>query len=171
MKLTTRILLLMAATGLGLSILSHISALFHANGPLGDNAWILHVGIFVVWVPTSLAFRNLSKGVPSRDRWKAALRGCPDWMKYMTYGFFAYAVVNFAIFMALEPAGNPTAGPMPPLTVRGFSGHWMAFYSVAFAVLYSSSNLYEKDLVRTCPNGHPISPSAGYCEKGGTRVG
>ena len=42
----------LSALGLVLSILSHVAALLKIGGPLGDHTWALHIGIFVVGLPT-----------------------------------------------------------------------------------------------------------------------
>jgi hypothetical protein len=80
--------IILSAVGLGLSIVVHIAALFGLATPLGEQAWILHMGIFTVWLPAMLVIYPLTKEFKQKDLWKAALRGCPDWMKWMTYGFF-----------------------------------------------------------------------------------
>ena len=41
----------LSALGLALSALSHAAALLGRDGPLRDRAMLLHVGIFVVWIP------------------------------------------------------------------------------------------------------------------------
>ena len=132
-----------SAVGLVLSLASHAAALMGTSGPLGDHVWELHIGIFVVWIPAVFASTRLTRNVPRKDAWKAALRGCPDWMKYMTYGFFGYALLNFASLFITAPHGMPAVqgggpGLMPPQIVRGFSAHWMAFYSAALALLWSA---------------------------------
>jgi hypothetical protein len=71
-----------AGVGLVLSILSHLAALLGTQRPLGDQAFWLHMGIFVVWIPTVLVSQRLTSGVDRKDFWNAALRGCPAWMKY-----------------------------------------------------------------------------------------
>lgn len=73
-----------------------------------------------------------------KDFWKVVLRGSPEWMRYMVYGFLGYALVNFLIFMPQAPKGG-TGGETPAVVWRGFSGHWMAFYSAALAILYSAA--------------------------------
>jgi hypothetical protein len=50
------------------------------------------------------------------------------------------------------------------------SGHSMAFYSAAMAALYSAIHVRERDETRRCLNGHPVSPSAKFCEQCGTKV-
>ena len=89
----------------------------------------------------------------------------------MTYGFFIYAIINFITFMIAAPAGQqaPNA-PAPPVVFRGFSGHWMAFYSAATAILYSAVVVAGRDPARRCPNGHPVSPSADFCENCGAKI-
>jgi len=162
----------LAGIGLVISLVSHLYALFNLPGPLGEASWILHVGIFVVWIPAVLAGQSMAKNVPSKDFWKAALRVCPPWMKYLTYGFFGYAGINFVIFMFNAPSGQAATDPgMPPSVVRGFSGHWMAFYSAALAILYSRSHNLSVSHPERCQNGHQISPFAKFCETCGSPVG
>ena len=161
----------LSAIGFAASLVSHLSALIGFNGPLGDQTWFLHVGIFVVWIPTVISSHMLSRNVPSKDVWKAALRWCPTWMKYLTYFFFGYAIFNFVLFMIIAPSGHPSAGPMPPSVVRGFSGHWMAFYCAAFAILYSKAHARDEDRPKHCPNGHSVGPLAQFCETCGSPIG
>ncbi len=118
-----------AAAGFVLSLASHVAALAGQAGPLGDFTWTLHLGALAVWLPAALVARQ--------KRWKALLRGWPPWIKYVLYAFVGYAVVNFCIFLATHSKGG--AGPMPPPVVRGFSGHWMALYATALAILYSGA--------------------------------
>jgi len=134
----------LAAIGLVLSIASHLAALQAKSGPLGNYTWTLHLGALAVCVPAAIVARRLRRGVPRKHQWKAVLAGCPTWMKYVLYGFLAYALVNFAIFMMAPHSGG--AGPMPPSVVRGFSGHWMAIFAGVLAILYSGAkadNVYN----------------------------
>jgi hypothetical protein len=61
-------------------------------------SWMLHVGIFVVWIPTVLVGIKSVGNTGRKDYCKLVLRGSPEWMRYMVYGFGSYAMVNFAIF-------------------------------------------------------------------------
>ena len=159
----------LAAVGLTLSILSHFAALLGLQGALGDYAWVLHVGIFVVWVPAVLVSQRLTADFARKDFWKAALRGSPPWMRYMVYGFFGYALLNFALFIMRAPLKGES-GAMPPTVVRGFSGHWMAFYAAALAILYSAAHVKDLDASRRCLNGHAVGPLAQFCERCGKLV-
>jgi len=158
-----------SAAGLVLSAASHIAAVLGTQGPLGNFAFVLHIGIFVVWIPAVFAANRLVRNVPRKDFWKAALRGCPDWMKYMTYAFVGYAILNFAFFISSAPTQG-RGGPMSPEDVRGFSGHWMAFYSAALAILYSAAQVWD-ERERHCPNGHEVQPLAKFCDQCGQPVG
>jgi hypothetical protein len=88
-------------------------------------------------------------------------------MRYMVYGFFGYAVVNFLFFMTKAPSGGSGANP-PAVVWRGFSGHRMAFYSAALAILYSAAR--TADTALRCANGHLASPNAIYCTQCGQPV-
>jgi hypothetical protein len=50
---------------------------------------------------------------------------------------------------------------------RGFSGHWMAFYGAAFAVLYSAIHKPSLLEARKCPAGHDVSHQDLFCPKCG----
>lgn len=132
--------LALAAVGLVLSLVAHGCAWLGEPQPLGMATWGLHLGVFVVWLPALLASGQMVRGARREDAWRVALRGCPRWMRWMTTAFFVYAFVNFMLnFGVMAPAGKqPEGGDMPPAVFRMFSGHWMAFYSAALAMLYSS---------------------------------
>ena len=116
----------LAALGLALSVMVHMFSLLSVPSPLEETSWVLHIGIFVVWVPTILVANRLVKDFKQKDFWKAALRGCPTWMKNLTYFFFGYAILNFAIFIISDLASGGSArnlGNTPSAVFRGFSGH------------------------------------------------
>jgi hypothetical protein len=130
---------------------------------------VLHIGIFIVWIPAVLVANRLTKDVPRKDFWKAALRGCPEWMRYMSYGFFGYAFLNFVFFAITAPKGR-AASSMSPSEVRGFSGLWMAFYSAALSIVFSAIRLWDQEWQRRCLNGHAVSPIAKFCDQCGRPV-
>jgi hypothetical protein len=173
MRLLLTPFLVLSVVGLVLSLIAHTAALLKLPQPLGPAAWGLHIGIFVVWIPAVIVSNRMVRDFNRKDFWKAALRGCPNWMRWLTYGFFWYAAVNFVVFMAFAPRIPKGAGGganAPPAVFRGFSGHWMAFYSAAAAILYSAIAVANSDPARRCPNGHPVSPLANYCESCGQAV-
>jgi hypothetical protein len=92
-------------------------------------------------------------------------------MRWLTIAFFWYAIVNFILFIAVAPPrGARGAANAPPEVFRGFSGHWMAFYSAAAATLYSAIVVSRSDPTRRCPNGHLVASSASYCDECGGSV-
>jgi len=153
-----------AAAGLVLSLTVHVGALAGLPNPFGKAAWSLHLGIFIVWIPAVIVSQRMAKGAARQDMWRMALRGCPKWMKYSTYALFGYAVLSFVLFF-VSTVGKK-ADEVEAL--RGFSGHWMAFYCAAMAMLYSFINTPAGEV--RCVNGHTCSPLANYCEVYGQPV-
>jgi hypothetical protein len=73
------------------------------------------------------------------------VRGCPTWTRWLTYSLFAYAVVNFLLFVADAPpkGGGPNA---PPAVFRVFTGHWMALSAGAAPVQFSGLVVGRSDV-------------------------
>src|SRR5437588_175716 len=101
MDKTFRLILLpfiaLAAIGFILSVAAHLAAIAGSPIPFGKAVWALHIGIFVVWLPTVLVSIRLTRGANRKDRWKIALAGCPKWMRTALYVLFAYAILNFIL--------------------------------------------------------------------------
>src|SRR5882724_3156337 len=117
--------MLLAACGLILSVAAHIMALAGITIPGGGLVWGLHVGIFVVWIPTVIVGKRATRYSNRKDFWKTALVGCPVWMRRALYFVFGYAVLNFILFMFSTINHPKPTGTAPPSVIRGFSGHWM----------------------------------------------
>lgn len=183
----TKVLLLplmaYAAVGLILSLTVHVLA--YAGIQLGGMGLFvaLHVGIFPLWIPVVLLAARMTGGVRwggmtgyrrSWGLWNAILADSPVWLKYMSFGFFAYAIVNFILFMVLTGALHPSAGQhggAPPAFVwRGFSGHWMAFYSAGLAIVTAAYRRGLSNLQRRCVNGHAVAYDDQFCPACGTRL-
>jgi hypothetical protein len=143
----------LALMGFVASLAVHIPAWLGLTFPF--EVFGLHFGIFVVWIPAMLASYGLTGGARGFDYYRYALRGCPKWMRWSVYGLFGYTFVNF--FSGF--LGFFTGTPMERL----FSGHWMLFYFVAFATLYSAT--HAKDF--HCLNGHKLMPGANFCSQCG----
>jgi hypothetical protein len=165
------VFLALSVIGLILSLITHTAALLGLPQPFGPAAWALHLGIFVVFLPAMILSNRQSGDSGRKVSWEEALRGCPAWMRLLTFGFFCYAVVNFLLFIPFAPPRGAPRGPdAPPVVFRGFSGHWMAFYSAAAATLYSALVVSRTGRARRCPNGHPVPPPALHCEVCGRSV-
>ena len=164
-------LMLLAGLGFALSLVAHLASFGGARLPGGSAVFALHAGIFVVWIPTVLVLNRVSRGARRRDLWKVALSGCPRWLRLAVPIIFGYGFLNFLLFMASTVGSPKTAtGDAAPGVVRGFSGHWLIFYSAAFAVIYSARNWPALLLDRRCSSHHVVSPTAQYCESCGERM-
>jgi hypothetical protein len=156
----------LSAIGLVVSLWIHLGAVMGRRVAPEAFLWMLSVGIFIVWLPTVLVAQRLVGSTNRKDFWKVILKGSPDWMRYMVYGFLGYAMLNFLLFMTKAPSGG--SGNPPAVVWRGASGHWMAFYSAALAILYAAARTEDRSL--RCANGHVASPNATYCMRYGQPV-
>lgn len=160
--------LLLAAFGLMTSIACHIASLFGVPFSDGSPVWGLHMGIFIVWLPTVLIASRMARYGKRSDFWRLALSGCPAWARYALYGLFAYAALNFVLGFFFTGGQSGSSGrPVVGHEVRLFSGHWMVFYGAALATLYSAvkNPLLLRD--RKCVRGHDVSPLDQFCPKCG----
>lgn len=157
----------LSAIGLIASLWVHLGAVMGRRVAPEAFFWILHMGIFVVWIPAVLVAKQRVGSLQRKDFWKQVLKDSPEWMRYMVYFFLAYAFVNFMLFMLKAPAGN-TDPSLPSVVWRGFSGHWMAFYSAALAILYSATRGDEP--VLRCTKGHAVSEDCNFCPRCGRPV-
>jgi hypothetical protein len=131
-------LIVLSACGLAASLWVHLGALAGRRVAPQSVFFLLHIGIFVVWFPAIFIAQKRVGTSRRRNFWSLILQGAPAWMRYMVYGFCGYAVVNFIFFMLHSPPSGTSGGP-PPSVWRGFSGHWMAFYSAALAIFYAAA--------------------------------
>jgi hypothetical protein len=166
-RIACLIFAVLAAAGLVLSAAVHFST-FAGVDPLdlAPWVWLLHIGIFVVFVPAIFLANRAKAG--KRESLASQFPNAPRWMAWMTGLFFAYAFVNFAVFIFLMREGSPhqredgtyaltdhgrTVREISAeefhrrqgYVARGFSGHWMLFYSASLVALVSA--------VRTPPGG------------------
>jgi hypothetical protein len=135
-------LIVLSAAGLGTSLWVHLAAIAGQKVAPEPLFWILHAGIFVVFLPAVLVARGRLGITHHKDFWKLVLRGAPAWMKYTVYGLLGYAVVSSLLFM------NQTSEPLFAATTVGqwrvFSSGWMAFYSASLAILYAAVHRPEE---------------------------
>jgi len=150
--------------GLILSFWVHFGAVMGRRVAPESFFWLLHIGIFVVWFPAVLIAKQRVGNLNRKDFWKVCLSDLPDWVRYLLYGFFAYAFINFTYFFVEAPTGHTSPGDTPAIVWRGFSGHWMLFYFAALAILYSAT---KDNLGARCLNGHPVPPDANFCAQCG----
>ena len=148
-----RILGIVALAGFMMSALVHVAALAGvAVFERVPTVWLLHVGIFAVFIPFVTSSRRELQSNTGLDQMLAIV---PSWVALIGGALFAYAFINFLVFMSRTQGGNPSLenGKFVLLNhghlireltpaeytayraneARGFSGHWLVFYFVPFA--------------------------------------
>lgn len=153
---------LLAITGWLTSLYIHLNAAIEHKDVTNGTPYmiILHLGVFIVFGTAILHARKKDgfKTDPQTAKRTAALnikklfKSTPVWLKVIAGISFIYAFVNFFLFLesGQKIVDEPTTEellrnvedtlneekPEDFLMIRMFSGHWMAFYSVAAAILF-----------------------------------
>lgn len=141
----------------------HVASLFGVTYPFDHFLRFLFPGILVVFVPTIFVMNRLARDFKQKDVWRAALRGCPRWMRWTVWVVSGYTWLGFFVLPLLYGGGMET----PANKARSMSGVLMIFYLIPAAVLYSATQVERLDAGRRCLNGHHLSPSAKFCEECG----
>jgi hypothetical protein len=167
-----RFLMGYAAFGLILSLALHLLAVAGVQPPGGTILFAaLHIGIFPLWIPVvSIAMKTGNNSASTiRWGWLGFLSGCPLWMLFMTLGFMIYAGINFSSFVE-APIAKQVGGDPPTAVWRGFSGHWMLFYSAGLAIVTAAHRRGTSNHGPKCPNGHSIGFGDKFCATCGTPI-
>ena len=158
--------LALSAVGFAALLAIHVASLFGVAYPFEHFIGILGPGIFVVFLPTIFVMNRLTRDFKQKDIWRAALRGCPTWMRRTVWTIFGYSWFGFFILPLIFRGGMDSATNK----ARIGSGALMVFYLIPLAVLYSATKAPTLDESRSCLNGHHISPLAKFCEECGAPV-
>nr|WP_314706666.1 hypothetical protein [uncultured Comamonas sp.] len=129
---------------------------------------VMTVGIFVVWWPTAWVAQRMTErhggsggqGVV-RFSWADALQGCPPWMRNTAYGLFIYTFINFFVSFGMGLTGAGAADALGRM--RMFSGLWLLFYGLAFAMMYSTLRTPSLVGQRSCSAGHAVRRGDSFC--------
>ncbi len=125
------ILATIAAAGFLASLVCHIMSWTNNQPALGRSVFLLHAGIFAVWIPLVI-FANRTMPRPGGGNLEHLLAELPKWLRRALSCLFVYAVLNFVYFIFCTQK-YPKHGVPFSLELRGFSGHWMMFYGMAAA--------------------------------------
>lgn len=127
--------------------------------------WLLHLGIFIVFFPAIIKLIMLQSNTPGFKEDKNKFKmyrllydNSSKPLLIIAAFFFVYAMINFMLFTSNSGGGGPSIADghyvlqnhgsiiknlsfeeyqhYKANELRGFSGHWMAFYSLALAVLF-----------------------------------
>jgi hypothetical protein len=154
--------MLLSGAGVLLCLFSYLGWLTGSYRPLRSRAPIMFIGIFVVWLPTVLLMNTLTRDFKQKDLWKAALRGCPSWMRIGLWVVVGAVMAITFLPVILGRNSTPSEG--------GFTLFPIVFYAVSFCTMYSIIHVDEFDASRRCLNGHAVSPAAKFCEECGAPV-
>jgi hypothetical protein len=166
MTVTLYPLMMLALVGLVAGAVVHLLTWFGIAPQ--SYVWCLHVGVFVVWFPALLAIRKKTGRMRGAVSWDEMLHGCPGWIAYGVKALFGYAALNFLLFMLASVRQGERTSEV--LYLRGFSGHWMAFYAVAAVMLYSATRQTAPNSDARCLQGHRMAPDTAICRQCGAPV-
>ena len=157
------VLLVLAMLGSIATLAVHISALFGITYPFEHALKLIVIPLFVVFLTTIFVMNRLTREFKQKDVWRAALLGCPQWMRRALWIIFGYAWVGFFALPFLYGGGMDS----PANGARSMSAVLLIFFLIPVAVLYSATQAKRFDGIGRCPNGHSIPPLAKYCPECG----
>lgn len=157
---TMTFFLILAALGFIVSLWAHITTFTGFDPNVLPWVWILHGGIFVVFVPAIICGKKAETETPKKDLAKLIFQQVPVWLRGVLGIFGAYVFFNFFFTIFVLQEGGVTGvidgqyvlhshgEIIRELTeaeyikhegygIRIFSGHWMAFYLISFLMLLS----------------------------------
>ncbi len=157
----------LSAIGLFLSLLVHIPLFIGLNTQDSFiNPFILHAGIFIVFIPSLFIFLTENKEKTDKEGRVNPMKTLYDESPKLLLGIvsimYFYAIINFVIFI-MTMNGSPSNHDgkyilnshgtiikelsyeeykyYRRLEIKGFSGHWMLFYAAALLL----SNPFRKN--------------------------
>jgi hypothetical protein len=131
-----------ALIGLVASIACHLMGWLQVAPPWGKGAFLLHLGLFVLWIPL-VGCANRAMPAKRRNNVEHLLKELPKWVRIAVGSLFVYALLNFVYFIFCTSQYPKHKVPLF-LELRGFSGHWMMFYGCALAGYVALGRLARK---------------------------
>ena len=106
---------------------------------------VLFGGLFVVWIPTVILANRLTQDFKQRDFWKAALRGCPAWMRAALWVVIGcvFAVFFLPVLSKRSP-GIASIGISPVETICTLPHN--VLFGLRCCVMYSLINVQRKTI-------------------------
>src|SRR5260370_6600612 len=159
-----------------------VSLVVHTSTFLGIDPMVVWPGIMFIHIaifPPFIAAIYYSERIGGKEqgRQDRLINSAPLWLRILTGLFFAYALVNFAVFKVLSEGGGPHERDgkyvlqehgtvlrelseaeyhqQRAYVVRGFSGHWMLFSSAALMGLVGAARLRCRSVGAPAPTLGP----------------
>jgi hypothetical protein len=158
-----QVFLTLSGIGFAVSLLINIASMMGRRIPPEGFLPILHIGVFVVWIPAVFLVKQKVGYVRGPDVWEKALKGSPDWMRYLLWTVFCYGFISFLGFAVLHSMAGSTDADFSEW--RLFSDVWLMFYAAAFALFYAAGA--EITGSSQCINGHAALRNANFCTQCG----
>lgn len=115
-----RLIAILAFIGFWFSLFVHGATYFGINiAEEFMGVWCLHIFIFPLMFPLAAASRTI-QGNNAREKWQILYSNVPAWGKVIRNIFFAYAFINFALFI------GKTADEPNPQRLSGEYRHYRA---------------------------------------------
>ena len=144
MRHLTRVLFVVALIGCAGGVIVHVASMAGVTTPFERVLPVLGPGIFVVWAPTIFVMNRQTRDLKQKDIWRAALRGCPTWMRRTVWIIFGYSWLGFFLIPFLLGGGIDSELNK----IREMSAVFLAFYVIAVAVTFSSLHSERSDSTR-----------------------
>jgi nitrate/nitrite transporter NarK len=129
-------MLILTVSGFVVSMVLHILSITQLYEPTKAVSFIVTVvGFLLVYVAVFISKRKCSQANPDTFR-QELFNMCPKWISTGVGIFVLYAIVGL-VYYAIHRYSGRSLSPPEKAGIRGFTGHWMALYAVAFLILYS----------------------------------
>jgi hypothetical protein len=131
------------------------------------GVFLLFVGIFIVWFPTVILLRQMTRGVMARDSLKLVLRHASPLVRRSVWSAWIYCGIVWAGSMIVSLVGKNKAIANE---VIYFSAFMMVFYATAVGVSAAALAMTPEQIDPHCVNGHQVGVDAKFCQSCGARV-
>ena len=127
------LLIVISIAGFVLSTLLHLFMLFHIYNPPRELIIFINIGAaFVIYAAIFISKRVCGGSL------KNIRRFCPQWISALTGFLIMYALAGLLLLIFKKYFGSSiSTNDSIEGNFRGFSGHWMALYALAFSIVYS----------------------------------
>jgi hypothetical protein len=166
LKIFLTLVMWLAGLGAVTCLTGNVLSLFGVSMPIGVLVGKFAPLLFFVWIVAILVSIPMTRSAQQRDFWKAALGGCPFWMRRGLWILCGYGYLIGAVFLIKTQGHGGDAHPT--FSMACLLGILMTFYAISFAVLYSALHSPFLLLQRKCALGHIVSPMDRFCPRCGS---
>jgi len=134
------LLIVISIAGFVLSTLLHLFMLFHIYNPPRELIIFTNIGAAFVIYAAIFISKRVCDQANVKDFKKALYNTCPKWISALTGFLIMYAFAGLLFLIFKKYFGSPISASNEDSiggNFRGFSGHWMALYALAFSIVYS----------------------------------